>query len=46
MKKLLIAVFALLSMQTFAQRWETIKGNTTSKRFYIAVITGCYGRKN
>lgn len=32
MKKLLIAVFALLSMQTFAQRWETIKGDGNVKK--------------
>jgi Putative auto-transporter adhesin, head GIN domain len=32
MKKLLIAVFTLLSMQTFAQRWETVKGDGNLKK--------------
>lgn len=32
MKKLLIAVFALLSINTFAQRWETVKGNGQIKK--------------
>jgi hypothetical protein len=32
MKKLLIALFALTSLNSFAQRWETIKGNGQIKK--------------
>ena len=32
MKKLLIAVFALISVNSFAQKWETIKGNGQVKK--------------
>jgi Putative auto-transporter adhesin, head GIN domain len=32
MKKLLILVFALISIQSFAQKWETIKGNGEIKK--------------
>ena len=32
MKKLLIALFALISLNSFAQRWETIKGNGQVKK--------------
>jgi hypothetical protein len=32
MKKLLIVLFSLLSLQTFSQRWETIKGNGQLKK--------------
>jgi hypothetical protein len=32
MKKLLIGLFALVSLNTFAQRWETIKGNGQIKK--------------
>ena len=32
MKKLLVALFALLSINTFAQRWETVKGNGQAKK--------------
>jgi hypothetical protein len=32
MKKLLIALFALVSLNSFAQRWETIKGNGQIKK--------------
>lgn len=32
MKKLLIALFALISLNTFAQKWETIKGNGQIKK--------------
>jgi len=32
MKKLLIALFALISVNSFAQRWETIKGNGQIKK--------------
>jgi hypothetical protein len=32
MKKLLIVLFALVSLNTFAQRWETIKGNGQIKK--------------
>ena len=31
MKKILIAFFALISLQSYAQRWETIKGNGNVK---------------
>ena len=32
MKKLLVALFALISLNSFAQRWETIKGNGVVKK--------------
>ncbi|MEO6638766.1 MAG: head GIN domain-containing protein [Ginsengibacter sp.] len=32
MKKLLFVLFALVSLQTFAQRWETVKGNGNVKK--------------
>jgi hypothetical protein len=32
MKKLLMALFALISFNSFAQRWETIKGNGAVKK--------------
>ena len=32
MKKLLIVLFALISLNSFAQRWETIKGNGQIKK--------------
>src|SRR5688572_6732065 len=32
MKKVLIAMFALISLNSFAQRWETVKGNGQIKK--------------
>ncbi len=32
MKRLLIALFALVSLTAYSQRWETVKGNSQIKK--------------